>query len=71
MAALTGASTAPGSTLTRGTEQLFYGPDGQFKHAVQQLLAHIPLGRPGKPEEIAHAIDTGGEKARIAQRRRQ
>jgi 3-oxoacyl-[acyl-carrier protein] reductase len=46
---------APGSTLTRGTEQLFYGPDGSFKHAVQQMLAHIPLGRPGKVEEIAHA----------------
>jgi NAD(P)-dependent dehydrogenase (short-subunit alcohol dehydrogenase family) len=46
---------APGSTLTEGTRQLFYGPDGKFKDAVQQLLAHIPLGRPGTPEEIAHA----------------
>lgn len=46
---------APGSILTQGTEQLFYGEDGLFKTSVQQLLAHIPLGRPGKPEEIAHA----------------
>jgi NAD(P)-dependent dehydrogenase (short-subunit alcohol dehydrogenase family) len=46
---------APGSILTVGTEQLFYGPDGQFKDSVRQMLAHIPLGRPGKPEEIAHA----------------
>jgi 3-oxoacyl-[acyl-carrier protein] reductase len=46
---------APGSTLTEGTRKLFYGEDGQFKDSVQQMLAHIPLGRPGTPEEIAHA----------------
>ncbi|HZT83751.1 MAG TPA: SDR family oxidoreductase, partial [Gemmataceae bacterium] len=46
---------APGSTLTEGTKQLFYGEDGKFRHAAQQLLAHIPLGRPGTPEEIAQA----------------
>jgi NAD(P)-dependent dehydrogenase (short-subunit alcohol dehydrogenase family) len=46
---------APGSILTKGTEQLFYGDDGLFKSSVQRLLDHIPLGRPGKPEEIAHA----------------
>jgi NAD(P)-dependent dehydrogenase (short-subunit alcohol dehydrogenase family) len=26
-----------------------------FKAAVQRMLDHIPLGRPGTPEEIAHA----------------
>jgi len=46
---------APGSTLTEGTRQLFYGEEGKFRDSVQQLLAHIPLGRPGTPEEIAHA----------------
>lgn len=46
---------APGSVLTAGTEQLFYGPDGKFKESVAQLLAHIPLGRPGRVEEIAAA----------------
>jgi NAD(P)-dependent dehydrogenase (short-subunit alcohol dehydrogenase family) len=46
---------APGSTLTDGTRKLFYGEDGKFKDAVQQMLAHVPLGRPGTPEEIAHA----------------
>jgi NAD(P)-dependent dehydrogenase (short-subunit alcohol dehydrogenase family) len=46
---------APGSTLTDGTRKLFYGEDGTFRHSVQQMLAHIPLGRPGTPEEIAHA----------------
>ena len=46
---------APGSTLTEGTRKLFYGDDGKFRDSVQQMLAHIPLGRPGTPEEIAHA----------------
>jgi NAD(P)-dependent dehydrogenase (short-subunit alcohol dehydrogenase family) len=46
---------APGSILTDGTRQLFYGADGKFKESVQQLMAHIPLGRPGLPEEVAHA----------------
>jgi NAD(P)-dependent dehydrogenase (short-subunit alcohol dehydrogenase family) len=46
---------APGSTLTEGTRQLFYGEDGLFRASVQQMLAHIPLGRPGTVDEIAHA----------------
>lgn len=46
---------APGSTLTAGTEKLFYGDDGKFRANVAQMLAHIPLGRPGRTEEIAHA----------------
>jgi 3-oxoacyl-[acyl-carrier protein] reductase len=46
---------APGSILTQGTEKLFYGEDGAFRSSVAQMLAHIPLGRPGRPEEIAHA----------------
>ncbi|OHB79051.1 MAG: short-chain dehydrogenase [Planctomycetes bacterium RBG_16_64_12] len=47
---------APGSILTEGTEKLFYGEDGKFRESVNQLLAHIPLGRPGTPEEVAHAV---------------
>ena len=46
---------APGSTLTEGTRRLFYGEDGTFRHAVQRMLDHVPLGRPGTPEEIAVA----------------
>jgi NAD(P)-dependent dehydrogenase (short-subunit alcohol dehydrogenase family) len=46
---------APGSILTEGTKQLFYGEDGKFKESVNRLLEHIPLGRPGTPEEVAHA----------------
>ena len=47
---------APGSVLTEGTKQLFYGPGGQFSERVQTMLAHIPLGRPGTTEEIAQVV---------------
>jgi 3-oxoacyl-[acyl-carrier protein] reductase len=46
---------APGSTLTDGTRQLFYGEDGSFRAHVQRMLDHVPLGRPGNPDEIAVA----------------
>ncbi len=46
---------APGSIMTEGTRQLFYGEDGKFREHAATLLAHIPLGRPGTPEEVAHA----------------
>jgi len=46
---------APGSILTDGTKDLFYGENGKFNDSVQNLIDHIPLGRPGKPEEIAAA----------------
>ena len=49
-------AVAPGSTLTEGTKALFYGDDGMFRDSVRQLLAHIPLGRPARPEEIANAV---------------
>jgi 3-oxoacyl-[acyl-carrier protein] reductase len=49
-------AVAPGSTLTRGTEALFYGPNGAYSEKAQSLLSHIPLGRPARPEEIAHAV---------------
>ena len=46
---------APGSTLTDGTRQLFYGEGGIFHDSVKQMLAHIPLGRPAETREIAVA----------------
>ena len=46
---------APGSILTDGTRKLFYGDDGSFRDSVKQMLAHIPLGRPGEVREIAVA----------------
>jgi NAD(P)-dependent dehydrogenase (short-subunit alcohol dehydrogenase family) len=47
---------APGSILTEGTKQLFYGDDGLFRQSVQQLLAHVPLGRPGTVTEVANSV---------------
>jgi 3-oxoacyl-[acyl-carrier protein] reductase len=47
---------APGSILTEGTRKLFYGADGKFSDRVQAMLAHIPLGRPGTCDEIAHSV---------------
>jgi 3-oxoacyl-[acyl-carrier protein] reductase len=44
---------APGSTLTRATKALFYNEEN--KAAAESLLSHIPMGRPGDPEEIANA----------------
>ena len=47
---------APGSILTEGTKQLFYGDGGQFRDSVQKMLDHVPLGRPGTTDEIAVAV---------------
>lgn len=46
---------APGSTLTEGTRSLFYSDNGLFKEAVQRMLDHVPLGRPGTVAEVAVA----------------
>ena len=44
---------APGSTLTDATRKLFYGEGGTFHDRAAAFLKHVPLGRPGEPEEIA------------------
>lgn len=49
-------AVAPGSTLTAGTRALFYGADGAYSQNAASLISHIPLGRPGEPEEIAAAV---------------
>lgn len=49
-------AVAPGSILTDGTRELFYGKGAQFEQFAKGLLSHIPLGRPGEPQEIAHAV---------------
>lgn len=46
---------APGSVMTRGTRALFYDSSGAYSQNAASLISHIPLGRPGTPEEIAHA----------------
>lgn len=45
---------APGSILTDGSRELFYGANGKFSDRAQAVLSHIPLGRPGSCEEVAH-----------------
>jgi NAD(P)-dependent dehydrogenase (short-subunit alcohol dehydrogenase family) len=47
---------APGSIMTEGTKQLFYGADGTFAGKTAAFMQHIPLGRPGLTEEIAEAV---------------
>jgi NAD(P)-dependent dehydrogenase (short-subunit alcohol dehydrogenase family) len=44
---------APGSTLSDGTRQLFYGADGTVNPTAQRLLSHIAAGRPAVVAEIA------------------
>jgi NAD(P)-dependent dehydrogenase (short-subunit alcohol dehydrogenase family) len=46
---------APGSILTVGTRQLFYGESGEYNETARRMLDHVPLGRPGNPDEIAVA----------------
>jgi 3-oxoacyl-[acyl-carrier protein] reductase len=47
---------APGSVLTAGTGALFYSANALQAERAKSLLAHIPVGRPARLEEIAHAI---------------
>jgi 3-oxoacyl-[acyl-carrier protein] reductase len=47
---------APGSTLTEGTKQLFYSDSAAEKDRAKRVLSHIPLGRAGTVEEMAHAV---------------
>lgn len=46
---------APGSIMTELTAKLFYGDDGKFAGRTRDFMAHVPLGRPGQPEEVAEA----------------
>ena len=47
---------APGSILSEGTRGLFYGKGGLFGSRTEEFMRHIPMGRPGEPEEIARAV---------------
>ena len=46
---------SPGSTLTDSTRPLFYGDAPGQKELAKRMLAFVPQGRPGQPEEIAAA----------------
>lgn len=47
---------APGSTLTEGTQQLFYSSNAAEKDRANRLLSHVPLGRAGTVQEMASAV---------------
>jgi 3-oxoacyl-[acyl-carrier protein] reductase len=47
---------APGSTLTEGTKGLYYGANASERERAERLLSHVPLGRPGTCEEMAHGV---------------
>jgi len=49
-------AVAPGSALTQATQSLFYGEDAAQAELAKQMLSHVPLGRPGDPEDIANAV---------------
>jgi 3-oxoacyl-[acyl-carrier protein] reductase len=45
---------APGSILTEGTKAVFYSEENKQK--ADSLISHIPLGRPGYPDDLAPGI---------------
>jgi NAD(P)-dependent dehydrogenase (short-subunit alcohol dehydrogenase family) len=47
---------APGSTVTTGTKNLFYGAENAVSETTKRMLAHVPLGRPASVEDIANSI---------------
>ena len=47
---------APGSILSEGTRALFYGKGGLFGSRTEEFMRHIPVGRPGDPDDIARAV---------------
>lgn len=47
---------APGSVATAGTAALFYGKDAIQADRAKRLLNHIPMGRAGTVQEMAHAV---------------
>ena len=49
-------AVAPGSVMTEGTKKLFYGENGKFHDKAASFMRHVPMARPGTPEEIAEAV---------------
>lgn len=47
---------APGSIMSEGTRALFYGQGGLFGSRTEEFMRHIPMGRPGEPDDIARAV---------------
>lgn len=45
-------SVSPGMTVTPQTQELFDDPT----HPISSIAGHIPLGRPGRPEDVAACV---------------
>ncbi len=49
-------AVAPGSTQTPGWENWIRDAGSEAQSLHQRLMAHIPMGRPGTTQEMAHAV---------------
>jgi 3-oxoacyl-[acyl-carrier protein] reductase len=49
-------AVAPGSTQTPGWENWIRNAGSEAQSLHQRLMAHIPMGRPGTTQEMAHAV---------------
>ena len=49
-------AVAPGSTATEDWYRWMQNQASEDQGLYQRLMSHIPLGRPGTPEEMAHAV---------------
>jgi 3-oxoacyl-[acyl-carrier protein] reductase len=49
-------AVAPGSTQTQGWEQWIRNAGSEAQDLHTRLMSHIPLGRPGTPQEMANAV---------------
>ena len=47
---------APGSIQAVTTAGLFYGAQATFQDRASRLTQHIPMARPGTPQEVAQAV---------------
>jgi len=47
---------APGLILSEGTRGLFYGKGGLFGSRTEEFMRHVPMRRPGDPDEIARTV---------------
>jgi NAD(P)-dependent dehydrogenase (short-subunit alcohol dehydrogenase family) len=49
-------AVSPGSVITETTRKLFYSENGLYNENAKRLMSFIPQGRPGDPDEVAHAV---------------